>query len=60
VVAAGDSQQLVFAMQELAGNARLRSLMGERSRERILHYSPEACAAGIANAVLSCESPFHE
>ena len=60
VVAARDSQQLALAMRELAGSARLRSLMGQRSRERIVHYSPEACAAGIANAVLSSESPFHE
>jgi glycosyltransferase involved in cell wall biosynthesis len=46
-------------MEELANNAELRSQMGQRSRERILRYSPEACAAGIANAVLSAEPIFH-
>jgi glycosyltransferase involved in cell wall biosynthesis len=59
VVMARESQQLAFAMEELANNAELRSQMGQRSRERILRYSPEACAAGIANAVLSAEPIFH-
>jgi glycosyltransferase involved in cell wall biosynthesis len=55
VVPAGDIRQLAHAMNELACDAALRSLMGRRSRDRILRYSPEACAAGIAEAVLSRE-----
>jgi len=52
VVSAGDVGQLASAMNELACDATLRSLMGRRSRERIQQYSPEAWAAGMANAVL--------
>jgi glycosyltransferase involved in cell wall biosynthesis len=52
VVSAGDIGQLASAMDELARDAELRSLMGQRSRERIKQYSPEAWAAGMANAVL--------
>jgi len=52
VVSAGDVGQLASAMDELARDAELRSLMGQRSRERIMQYSPEAWAAGMANAVL--------
>jgi glycosyltransferase involved in cell wall biosynthesis len=60
VVTAHDRQQLVDAIEELANNPELRSQMGEHSCERIAHYSPEACAAGIANAVLTSGSMFHE
>ena len=60
VVQAGEIQPLASAMQELAGNTELRIQMGQRSRERILRYSPEACAEGIARAVLSTESISHE
>lgn len=60
VVRAGDIGQLASAMEELAGAVELRALMGQCSRERILRYSPEACAAGIAGAVLSCEVSSHE
>ena len=49
---AGDVGQLTCAMDELARDAELRSLMGQRSRERIEQYSPEAWAAGMASAVL--------
>jgi glycosyltransferase involved in cell wall biosynthesis len=52
VVPAGDVGQLAAAMGDLARDADLRSLMGQRSRERIQQYSPEACAAGMANAVM--------
>jgi glycosyltransferase involved in cell wall biosynthesis len=58
VVAAGDIQSLAFAMEELATNPEARCQMGQRSQERILHYSPEACAAGIANAVFSSGATF--
>jgi 1,2-diacylglycerol 3-alpha-glucosyltransferase len=60
VVQAGDTGQLASAMEELARDSELRSLMGQRSRERISRYSPEACAAGIAAAVLSREVPHHD
>jgi glycosyltransferase involved in cell wall biosynthesis len=52
LVSAGDVGQLTTAMDELARDAGLRSLMGQRSRERIRQYSPAAWAAGVANAVL--------
>jgi glycosyltransferase involved in cell wall biosynthesis len=54
VVAAGDIQPLVFAMTELACNPALRSLMAFRGRERIQQFSPEAWAAGMADAALRC------
>jgi glycosyltransferase involved in cell wall biosynthesis len=57
VVRAGDISQFAHAMNELTCDAALRSLMGRRGRERILRYSPEACAGGIAKAILSCEVP---
>jgi phosphatidylinositol alpha 1,6-mannosyltransferase len=57
VVRAGDISEFAHAMNELARDAALRSLMGRRGTERILRYSPEACAAGIAGAVLSREVP---
>jgi glycosyltransferase involved in cell wall biosynthesis len=53
VVSLGDVEQLAAAMAELADDNELRSLMGKRSRERIELYSPEACAAGMASALLS-------
>jgi glycosyltransferase involved in cell wall biosynthesis len=55
VVPPGNTDQLASAMCELASQAELRSLMGQRSRERIQRYSPRACAEGIAEAALSCE-----
>jgi glycosyltransferase involved in cell wall biosynthesis len=60
VVRVGDVSQLASAMQELAGDGNLRSLMSQRSRERILRYSPEACAAGIAQAVVAGGVLQHE
>ena len=48
VVSGGGIGQLASAMDELASNAELRSLMGQRSRQRIAQYSPEAWAAGMA------------
>lgn len=55
IVRDGDTVQFSEAMSELACDVALRSLMGRRGRDRILRYSPEACAAGIAEAVLSRE-----
>jgi glycosyltransferase involved in cell wall biosynthesis len=50
VFSTGDVGQLTSAMDELARDAELRSLMGQRSRERIAQYSPAAWAAGMASA----------
>jgi glycosyltransferase involved in cell wall biosynthesis len=52
VVSTGDVGQLSSAMDELARDAELRSLMGQRGKERIAQYSPAAWAAGMASAVL--------
>jgi glycosyltransferase involved in cell wall biosynthesis len=60
VVNAGDQHQLASAMKEIASNGVLRFQMGQRSRERIQNYSPEACAFGIAKAVLADELIAHE
>jgi glycosyltransferase involved in cell wall biosynthesis len=56
VVSAGNIVQLTSAMNNLARDAELRSLMGRRSQERIQQYSPEAWAAGMAGAALPCRS----
>jgi glycosyltransferase involved in cell wall biosynthesis len=55
VIHAGDIGQAGSAMAKIAGDKELQLLMGQRSQERIRGYSPEACAAGIAEAALSCE-----
>ena len=55
VIRAREIGQIASAMAQIAGDKELRLLMGQRSRERIKGYSPEACAAGIAEAALSCE-----
>ncbi len=59
VVPAGDASQLALAMEELALCPDLRVLMGQRSWERIQKYSPGACAAGFADAMVSCGVPRH-
>jgi 1,2-diacylglycerol 3-alpha-glucosyltransferase len=56
VFTAGDVGQLACAMNELASDAELRSLMGRRSRERIEQYSPEAWATGLAGAMRPAET----
>jgi glycosyltransferase involved in cell wall biosynthesis len=52
IFSAGDLGQLACAMDELARDAELRSLMGQRSKDRIQQFSPEAWAAGMARAVV--------
>ena len=52
VVPPREINRLVSAMEQLARDRELASRLGERGKERILRYSPGACAAGIANAVL--------
>ena len=54
IVPPSDAGQLALAMGDLASHADLRAVMGRRSRERIQQYSPEACADGFAEAVVSC------
>jgi glycosyltransferase involved in cell wall biosynthesis len=53
VVPARDSQRLSAAIASLLRDSDLRQQMGNRSSERILNYSPEACAQGLAAAALA-------
>jgi glycosyltransferase involved in cell wall biosynthesis len=53
VVRRGDVVQLTSALEEFALDAAASAKMGCHSKERILRYSPEACARGIADAALS-------
>jgi glycosyltransferase involved in cell wall biosynthesis len=48
--------QLANAMKELATDADLRRQMSRESLKIIQNYSPEICAAGIAQAALTCSS----
>jgi glycosyltransferase involved in cell wall biosynthesis len=59
VIPARDIAQLALAMEELARDAELRTVMGGRSRDRVHQYSPQACAAGIAEGVLSWQAVLH-
>ena len=52
--------ELASAMTELASDGELRASMGKRSRERILAYSPHACATGIFAAITSVVGVRHE
>jgi glycosyltransferase involved in cell wall biosynthesis len=54
VVPARDVSALAGAMEYLAMRNDLRSVMGSRGAQRIAGHSPEACAAGIAQAVTAC------
>ena len=58
MVAPGDVAQLSFAMQEIAGDSSLRDRMAQDNRSLIRNFSPEACAAGIANAAMA-ETTLH-
>ncbi len=49
---AEDTAALTDAMMKLSSDNELRCEMGQRGKERILRNSPEACACGIAEAVL--------
>ncbi len=59
VVPPEDAGQLASAMEDLSQQAELRALMSRRSRERIRKFSPELCADGIAEAVMSCGVSHH-
>jgi 1,2-diacylglycerol 3-alpha-glucosyltransferase len=56
VVPAQHPEELSRAMDALAQGAQLRQKMSARSRLRILDYSPEACADGLAAAALATAS----
>jgi len=49
-----DAPQLASTMEYLAVHEHARSQMSTQATQRIAAYSPEACAAGIAKAVLAC------
>jgi glycosyltransferase involved in cell wall biosynthesis len=51
--------ELAAALEMIANNPELRWSMGQRSRERIMQYSPQSCAGGIAEAALSFGAPCH-
>jgi glycosyltransferase involved in cell wall biosynthesis len=53
LVAARDVTRLSAAMNEVARDPQFRWAMGQRSVEKIQRYSPQDCAAGIANAVFA-------
>jgi glycosyltransferase involved in cell wall biosynthesis len=53
IVTPRSTEQLVQAMQEIANDMDLRDLMSRESHNLIRNYSPEACAKGIAEAVLT-------
>ena len=52
IVAPGDIGQLAAAMDDMVRDADWRSRMSANSKHRILNYSPEACADGMAEAAL--------
>jgi glycosyltransferase involved in cell wall biosynthesis len=52
VIRANDINQLTCVLEELITQRQSLAAMGENSRKRILDYSPEACAEGIATAAL--------
>lgn len=52
VMPAGDVDRMGRCMMLVARDSGTRRRMGERSFERIAAYSPEACAAGLAQAAL--------
>ena len=60
VVEPGDVHALSRAMNALANDHEVRQVMRQRSNERIQNYSPEACASGIANAILSSAVLAHD
>ena len=56
VIPARDIEKLAQALSNLASNPEIIREMGKNSRERILHFSPEICAKGIAHAAFSAEA----
>jgi glycosyltransferase involved in cell wall biosynthesis len=56
LVACGDVRQLANAMQEISSDEALRGRMSQASEILGQSYSPEICAAGLADATLSMEA----
>ena len=52
IVSPGDISKIGESMRALAEQPALAKRMGLRSADHIRHYSPEACAAGLARAAL--------
>ena len=50
-----DIEGLTQALKDLARSPDATRAMGHNSKKRIQHYSPRACAEGIAAAAVSCE-----
>lgn len=57
IVPPRDPDRLASAIRLLLEQPEIRKQMAEHSRDRIRHYSPEACARGLAEAALSRSSP---
>ena len=55
VTKSGNVDQLADAMERLARNQQMRDSMSLKSLERSRAFSPEACAAGLAEAAKSME-----
>jgi 1,2-diacylglycerol 3-alpha-glucosyltransferase len=56
LVPAGNVGELAVAMEEIASDPALRGRMASESRELIRTYSPETCAAGLAEASSALEA----
>ncbi len=56
LVSAGDVGELAAAMEDIARDPALRGRMASESRELIRTYSPESCAAGLADASSALEA----
>lgn len=59
LVTSGSVDELASALNELICNPQLRLRMAQASRNKIKKYSPDACAAGMAKAALSCVQVQH-
>ena len=53
VVPPRDIGRLTKALEDLARSPEATRIMGDNSKKRIQHYSPRACAEGIAAAAVS-------
>ncbi len=56
VTPVGNIETLARVLRELASHPQIIREMGENSRKRILHFSPEICASGIAEAAFSAKT----
>jgi glycosyltransferase involved in cell wall biosynthesis len=52
-----DIERLTEALKDLARSPEATRVMGHNSKKRIQHYSPRACAEGIATAAICCAQP---